>query len=93
MSARGKAHHKESWQHVVDGWMLRTQVRRDLLLALGMVLLATVIVVALVTGFLGGLVPQLLPTLSAKIAAGAALLTGSIGSGMIVRRRRRQRTT
>jgi hypothetical protein len=44
------------WRDVIDGWMVRTQVRRDLMVALGMVLLSIVVVVALVTPIAGGAV-------------------------------------
>jgi hypothetical protein len=88
MDSREKNRHETAWRHVVDGWMLRTQVRRDLMVVLGMVLLTTVVLVALLTGFLAALVQHVLPTVLAKLIAGGALLGGSVGSGLAVRRRR-----
>ncbi|MGW6445759.1 hypothetical protein [Lentzea sp. NPDC055074] len=88
MSAGEKGVQEVTWRHVVDGWVTRTQVRRDLMIALAMTLLATVAVVALLTGFLGVVVPQLLSTPVAKAVAAGALASGSIGAGLVLRRRR-----
>ncbi|GGU32177.1 hypothetical protein GCM10010178_25420 [Lentzea flava] len=65
------------WRDVIDGWMVRTQVRRDLMVALGMVLLSTVVVVALLTGFL------------VQPIAGGAVLAASAG-GLVARRLRKR---
>ncbi|WP_189253837.1 hypothetical protein [Lentzea flava] len=62
---------------MIDGWMVRTQVRRDLMVALGMVLLSTVVVVALLTGFL------------VQPIAGGAVLAASAG-GLVARRLRKR---
>ncbi|RSN31379.1 hypothetical protein DMC61_14620 [Amycolatopsis sp. WAC 04169] len=76
---------------LVDGWVRDPRVRRDVLIGLGMVLIALVCAVGAVTGWTEPLLRQVTTDTITQIAAGA-VAAGGLGYGSLRRIRRRRAT-
>jgi hypothetical protein len=65
-----------NWRDTIDGWVRDPNIRRHTLIALAMVLAATITVFALTSSVLANLANILLPTLLTKFLAGGTLGVG-----------------
>ena len=65
-----------NWRDTIDGWVRDPNIRRHALIALAMMLAATVTAFGLTSTVLANLANILLPTLLAKVLAGSTLGVG-----------------
>lgn len=89
--SRSDADSPTLWSGVVDGWVRDRTIRRDALIALTLVLIATVVIACALTGALAPLVKQAVHDTVVRVVAGSLLTGATLGYGALRLRRRRGR--
>jgi hypothetical protein len=80
-----------SWRGTIDGWVKDQQIRRDALIAVGMLLIAAIIIVWIVFYSGHSALTSVLSTTIGKLILGGSAATIATGAGWKTLQRRRRR--